>query len=366
MRILFLNTFPVWGGDENWTINLAKGLQAKGHFVVVACPPASETLQRADERGIETLAFDIGPDIAFWKIPSFVNFLKKNKIEVLLCVQNRDMKIGALAGRIAGIPAILGRQGQVTIRRNFHHKLVFTKFIDGIITNTKSIKEYYKDFQWFSEDFIKVVYDGLTLPTDTRDADIHDEFDLNPSSKVIISTGRLVEQKRFDLLVEVAQMIKLKDLDWRIIIVGKGRLEAKLKNQADQLKVNEIIKFVGFRDDVLPLVKSADIFILSSDFEGMSNSLKEAMALGKACVATDVFGVSELFQEGRSGIMVKKGDPEALFNGIKKLIDNPKQKEEMEKNSSEFIKKTFSMQKMIDQIEAIFETQLNKQKHESS
>jgi len=366
MRILFLNTFPVWGGDENWTVNLAKGLQVKGHHVVISCPPDSETLRRSEANGIETFALHIGPDIAFCKIPSFVKYLRKNKIEVLLCVQNRDMKIGALAGRIAGVPAIFGRQGLVTIRRKIDHKYVFTNFLDGIITNTKSIKEYYKEFGWFSDDFIKVVYDGLTPPSHISQIDLHKEFGLNNTSKVIISTGRLVEQKRFDLLIEVAAMIKQENLDWQIIVVGKGRLEMKLKDKVRQFQVEDIIKFVGFREDVLSLVNFADIFVLSSDFEGMSNSLKEAMAIGTACVATDVFGVDELFQNGKSGFMVKKGDPKAIFKGIKTLIDNPELKNNIEKNGAKFIQQAFTMRQMIDHVESIFEEQLAKRKHEHS
>ena len=352
----------MWGGDENWTVNLAKGLKDKGHHVVISCPPGSETLQRSEEKGIETFGFHIGPDIAIWKIPPFVKYLKKNKFEVLLCVQNRDMKIGALAARIAGVPAIFGRQGQVTIRRSLQHKIVFTRYIDGIITNTNSIKEYYSDFGWFSDDFIKVVYDGLILAGDVSKIDLHKEFGLKPNSPVIISTGRLVEQKRFDLLVEVAAIIKQKGLDWQIVVVGKGRLENDLRKYADRLEVSDFVKFVGFRDDVLSLVNSADIFVLSSDYEGMSNSLREAMAVGTACVATDVFGVDELFQKGKSGIMVNQGDATQLFEAIEQLIHNPELKNKIERNSAELLRTSFTMDQMVDHIEQIFQNQISRKR----
>ena len=109
-------------------------------------------------------------------------------------------------------------------------------------------------------------------------------------------------------------------------------------------------------------MKSSDLFVLSSDSEGMSNALREAMAVGKACVATDVFGVSELFQEGESGIMVEKGNAVNIFNAIKEVFSNPKLKLRIEKNGAKLIKNSFSMQKMVDHVEKIFENQLAKSK----
>jgi len=60
MRILFLNSFKTWGGDENWTVNLAQGLKEKGHHVVISCRPDSATRIKSEERGIETFLFRIG------------------------------------------------------------------------------------------------------------------------------------------------------------------------------------------------------------------------------------------------------------------------------------------------------------------
>ena len=71
MRILLLNTFPIWGGDEKWAINLCKGLRDKDHYTVLACPPGSETEKKGLEQDLNVVPFHIGPDIAFWKIIPF-------------------------------------------------------------------------------------------------------------------------------------------------------------------------------------------------------------------------------------------------------------------------------------------------------
>lgn len=354
MRILILNTFPIWGGDEKWTINVGQGLQDRGHQITIASPPSSETEKNAVGCNLKIFPFHIGPDIALWKIPPFKKYLKVNRIDVLVCVQNRDVKIGGLAGRLARTPVIFARQGLDIMKRRFFHKIAFTKFIDGIITNTNSIKNLYDSYNWFDKDFIHVIYDGLILPDKLLRIDLHSEFDLIPDSKVIIGTGRLTEQKRFDLLVEAAVLAKKQNLNWSFIIAGSGRMETDLKKKAVDAEVDDLVKFIGFRDDVITLMNSADVFVLSSDSEGMSNALREAMAVGTACVATDVFGVEELFQNNIAGLMVKKGNSELLFDGINKVLSDETFRKSIEKTAFNRIKEDFTLNAMIDNIEKLF------------
>lgn len=359
MRILFLNTFPVWGGDENWTINSAKGLSDRGHHVVIASLPGSEIEKRAIENGINVFPFKLKWDISFWKIPGFRKYLRENKIDVAVCVQNRDVKIGALAARLEGVKAIFSRQAIDAVeKKRPYHKLAFTKYVDGIITNTVSIKNLYESYNWFKKDFIHVIYDGFTMPEKLVKIDLHKEFDLNPGSKIIMGTGRLHEQKRFDLLIKVAAMAKQQQLNWNIIVAGLGRLENELKQMAKEMGVQEIIKFIGFRKDILNLMYSSDLFALSSDTEGMSNALKEAMAVGLPCVSTNVYGVEELFQNGKSGVMVNKGDAEAIFEGIKTVFENKELRESISYNGKELIKTVFTMDSMIGNIENLFISKL--------
>ena len=162
--------------------------------------------------------------------------------------------------RIAGIPAIFARSGLNTIKPKIGHKIPFTKFVDGIITNTKSLKKLYDSYGWYEDDFVHVVYDGLQMPEKLGKIDLHQEFDLLPGSKVMIGTGRLSEQKRFGLLVKVAGMSKKADLLWSFLVVGAGRLEDQLNQMAVDHSVVDRIKFVGFRDDVLTILNSADVF----------------------------------------------------------------------------------------------------------
>ncbi len=359
LRILILNTFPAWGGGEKWTLTLALGLRDKGHFVVISARPYSETDKRARDHGLATAPFYIGPDIAFWKIIPFQKILRTHKIQVVVCCQNPDIKIGALAARLAGIPAIFARQGLARIRNTIEHQFIVTKYLDGIITNTLSIKKLYESYGWFPPDFIHTVYDGPEISIPPKQIDLHREFGLNKESKIIITAGRLDHQKRFDLLVDVAKLAKDHSYNWNIIVVGKGKLDHELKSRAASLQVEDIIRFIGFRTDVLDLYYSSDLFIMSSDSEGMSNSLREAMALGLPCISTDVYGVDELFENGRNGISVPRGDANGLFLAIEALFSDSERRRWLGENARKRIATSFNNTVMIKRVEEIFINQLN-------
>ncbi len=354
MKILFLNTYKDWGGDEKWTINIGSGLQKKGHQVVISSLPGSETERQAVVHGLEIFPFKIGPDIAFWKIPNFKGYVQKNNINVVVCVQNNDVKVGGLAAKLAGVPVVLARQALDTIKRRPYHKLAFTKFVDGIITNTDALKNLYLSYGWFRDDFIHTIHDGMEIKEHVEDIDLRSMFDLPEDAIVLVGAGRIVYQKGFDLLIDVAKMAKDNGLNWRFLIVGTGQLEEALKKKAKTMQVDDYIKFIGFRDDVLPIMKAADLFVLSSRAESMTNVLREAMSVETACVATDVYGISELIEHEKSGYIVEPNRAMALYDGIEYVLSRPELKAKIEKNAKKRIKSAFSMEKMINETEDLF------------
>ena len=362
MKILFLNTYKDWGGDEKWTINVGYGLQQKGHHVVISSLPGSETERHALERGLEIFPFRIGPDIAFWKIPNFKSYVQKNDINVVICVQNNDVKVGGLAAKLAGVRLVLARQALDTIKRRPYHKLAFTRFVDGIITNTDALKNLYMSYGWFRKDFIHTIHDGMEIREDVPDIDLKAMFGLSPDSVVLVGAGRIVYQTGFDLLIEVAKMARDNGLNWRFLIVGTGQLEDSLKKKAKSLDVDDYIRFIGFREDVLPIMKAADLFVLSSRSESMTNVLREAMSVETACVATDVYGISELIEHEKSGYIVEPGRALAIYEGIEYVLSNPRLKAEMEKNAKKRIRNAFSMEKMIDETEELLIRLLRKRR----
>ena len=337
-----------------------KGLKSKGHKVTVACLENSAIERKTEEAGLQIFHFSISMDIAFWKIRGLAKYLQKNEMDVVVCCQNKDVKIGANAARRAGVKAIFARQGVQNLKNRKKYIKPFTQYIDGIITNTVSIKNTYDAFGWFPADFIHVVYNGVEIPENVLPIDLCKTYNLPEESKVIFSAGRIDHQKGFDLLIDVAQLCKKNDLNWQIIIAGEGKLKRELISSSRDSGVDHLIHFIGFSDKIPVLLKSCTVFVLPSRFEGMPNALLEAMAIGKASVATRVNGAPELIEDKVSGFLVESENIQQLYDRLKLLLSNEVLRRAMERNAQLRVKDHFTIEKMIDNLESIFLKQISK------
>ncbi|MHB8762934.1 MAG: glycosyltransferase [Deferrisomatales bacterium] len=137
----------------------------------------------------------------------------------------------------------------------------------------------------------------------------------------IVAMGRLVPQKGFDLLLRaVAGLTE----PWRLTILGEGREAAALRTMAERAGLSDRVSFPGFLSTPYAVLRAADVFVLSSRYEGFPNALLEAMALGLPCVATRCpTGPDELITDGIDGLLVPVEDPEGLRSAIARLGADP-------------------------------------------
>ncbi len=140
---------------------------------------------------------------------------------------------------------------------------------------------------------------------------------------VFVNVGRLCKQKNQQLLIQAFAENVNKDINAILLIAGDGGCLSRLKKTAQDLSVSGKIRFLGVRTDMHTLLSASDAFVLSSEFEGNPLCVMEAMAAGLPVVGTDVGGVSQLIEDGKSGLLVKSGDLKSLSAAMKSLmLDN--------------------------------------------
>ncbi len=144
----------------------------------------------------------------------------------------------------------------------------------------------------------------------------------------IVAIGRLKPQKNYPLLIRAFKEVHDKHPDYVLRIFGQGLEEEKLRSLVKELSIKDAVVFEGFCLNVHEKIVDSDIFVMSSDFEGMPNSLMEAMAMGFPVVCTDcpAGGPSELIENGKNGLLVPVGNERALAERINYLIENEKEK----------------------------------------
>ena len=153
--------------------------------------------------------------------------------------------------------------------------------------------------------------------------------------KRIVSAGRLEPQKNHHLLIEAFAAFSEKHPDFMLDIYGKGYLEEELKRDAERRGIADKVIFHGFCKNMREEIRDSAMFVLSSDYEGLSNSLLEAMAMGLPVISTDcpIGGSRVCIQNDRNGLLVPMRDASALTDAMAKIADNSEYSEIMSRKA---------------------------------
>jgi glycosyltransferase involved in cell wall biosynthesis len=351
MNILFLNSIGKnkFGGGEKWMIKAAQGLSRAGHRVVISGRKKSLLTQAASAASVQTRSFPL-----FFPFRIFLvrHYIRSQSVDLVVCNLSRDAMTAGLAVRAVGKTAVIARHGVLQYQRpKWRYHMTCRFLIDGILTNTESIKKHYLNYGWFKEDFVKVIYNGIEDKSSSAPYPFSRQF---PDKKVIFGAGRLSSQKGFSYLAEAAALLGRERKDLVFIVAGRGRLKRRLTRLARELRIDPVFHFWDYAEKIDSYFKGCDLFVLSSLFEGMPNVVMEAMAAGKAVVATDVNGVRELMEDGRTGLIVPPKDPVRLAEAIGRLIDDPTTLKRFGQNGLERVRTHFTIPAMIRNLESFF------------
>lgn len=152
---------------------------------------------------------------------------------------------------------------------------------------------------------------------------LRSEFGLSEEEVLVVTIANFREHKDYPTLLTAARKVLDTGMPVRFAAVGQGPLEAWIRDEMDRLRLGDGFRLLGFRDDALDVIAACDVFCLSSIAEGYPVALMEALALGKAVVATAAGGIPEAVGQGVEGILVPARSPEQLAEALLKVAADP-------------------------------------------
>lgn len=351
MKILFNISSMGKGGAERVIANLSNQLIKKHQITIMV--NIKDTLAYEIDSRIKVIALDKKRKDIFRRTIErtikTVKYIKKENPDVIISFLPVPSYRVLFLKRFFKKPIIVSDRNDPNkeygpIMRKILMLITYPK-ADGFVFQTKEQKEY------FSEEIQNkstIIYNPIKeefLHTQERD-----------KKKVIINVGRLVEQKNQKMLINVFSKISNKYQDYKLKIYGDGPLKEPLQKQIDELNLQERVELCNISNNIKKELEEAEIFVLSSNHEGMPNALLEAMAVGLPCISTDCpcGGPRELIQDGKNGLLIPIKNEEKLQEKLEILLNEEKFRAEIGEKAKE-IKENLEISKIVNQWEEYIE-----------
>lgn len=348
-------------GAEKQIFELAKGLNKDNYRVTIA---SLESIGKAPRLLIESAGcgLELFPIKRIYGISGliqgfkFFKFLRSQKVHILQTYHFGSDIWGTFIAHLAGVKVIISNRRDMGFWRNSHHISAYhwvNPWVTRVVVNARSIRDYVKSTEDVPRRNIEVIYNGVDLPTQHE----HSAKEGHSGKKdkiVIMHVANLKPVKGHRYLFEAMRGVVSQYPQAQLVLIGEDTMSGAIQRYADELKISLNVLFLGKRDDVRQLLTMADICVLPSLSEGMSNAILEYMAAGKPVVATRVGGTPELIDNDVHGLLVDKENSAQLKDALIRLIEDEPLRQKMGSAGRQKVIDQFSMPGMIKRYEEFY------------
>lgn len=350
MRIVAHNGARIYGGAERATVMLLRGLADRGHDVTLLCNDAI-VAREAESRGVNSMLEPIGGDIALPHALRMARVLRRLKPDAFLIGTFKKLFLASLGARIARVPRIVARVGlESDTPRNAKYTFALRRWVDGVAVNAERMLAPFAAVEGLGPGKVKLIHNGVRAPGIIAEAGaVRKRLGIAPDAFVVGTVARLVSQKRIDRLVEA---IALASDPIQCIIAGSGNRQSEIASVVSSRGLSRRVHLLGHRNDIGDILRALDVYVVSSDREGLSNSMLEAMAIGLPVISTPVSGASDALEgEHPAGIMTRF-DEKSIARAIDELFINRSRLKEMGTAAKHRAETRFSFERMVREWES--------------
>jgi len=340
------------GGLERAVVNFSRGSADLGYDIDLILFTAEGPFVEMIPDNVNVVDFK-NPRILM-SITKLIRYLRQTKPDVIFCF-NSDRGFAAVIANIIAltrIPVMIVIQNVESLERPANQskkvglllklKRNFCPLASKIILASHGLVDSTVEELHISREKIHVIYNPVV--TEKLKQDMHQSIShqwlQEKSIPVILAAGRLEAQKDYVTLLHAFKYV-VSQMETRLIIIGEGRQRQMLTNLVHELDLQDWVDMPGFVDNPYKYMKNADLFVLSSKFEGFGNVVAEAIACGCPVVSTNcISGPSEILQDGEYGTLVPIEDPEALGQAIIDALQQEHDIEKLQRRAEDFSENT--------------------------
>ena len=337
-KILFLITSLVGRGVGRVLLNLLEDWRGHGVNLVVATMKSKRLDAYVLPEGVQRIALDIADDNRSWlsmarnSIVSIVRvrrMLREEKPDVVIGMAEVSVMAVALA-RGQDMVAIGAEHGclpeQLSMRLSRRLSTRIWKLLlryaygrlDAVVALTSDGGDWLREHTRARN--VAVIANSISLPAADGEPRIAVRNVVPSGWKILLAGGWFAEEKGFDRLLAAFAQVAGRYENWRLVILGEGKLRGALERQVVALGLEGRVCLPGFAGNMASWYRAADVFVLPSLIEGFPMALLEAMAHGCAVASTDCGGPRHIIRDGENGLLVAQGDEAALAAGLERLM----------------------------------------------
>lgn len=367
VRVLHLITRFLGGGAETTTENTIHALSEADESYDIRLGFGQEyneaRVASIEADDIETTAFRFirhyNPIAAIVAVAEVARYLSREDIHVLHTHSTEAGIIGRLAARVAGTPVVIheihgdpitdDRNAALNAAIGWLERFCAT-MTTRLVVKSERIRDCYLDRGIGRPDQYELIYHGVEIErfrNATRASDGGDE-----SMTTLLFVGRLEEGKGLFDLIDAFEPLA-EQYSAELLIAGDGQLAEPLRNEIATRELEECVRLLGYRTDVPAVLKSSDVFVLPSYREGTPRVITEALSAGLPVVSTNIAGIPDQVDHGRSGYLVAPGDIRVLRERIETLLSAPDRRTEMSENASEDVQ-MFDIESKKDEYKELY------------
>lgn len=364
-KILYVIDNLEFGGGERGFAQLARALKDR-YEIHFACHPGGPLGERLNQIGVPVRSLDFRRTASPSRISCLAAMIKEEKVHLVHSMGARADFSARIAARLAGAPAVVSTIAMFVegydvpaIKRALYRAgdRLSERFCDRFIAVSDAIRRVLVEGHRIPEEKVVRIYNGVELeafrPEGQNGFGLRQELGFDPEAPVVGTIGRLVHQKAHDVFLQAASVVARAVPDAQFLIVGEGPLRPRLERTAAELGLRTC-RFTGFRADIPAMLSIMDVFALSSILEGLPRVLLEAFAMARPVVATSIDGVTEVAQDGVTGLLVPPGQPAPLADAIIALLKDQELASRLGKTGRKLVEERFALSRTVEEVDRLY------------